>query len=248
MKTIAILNQKGGSGKSTLVECLAVAAELDGQAVAILDMDPQGTTYEWAKRRLTTAQDEARQRGEDAKVVAAMTVNPPVISVSQANYKDEWERLRDLDADLVFIDTPARLDTWAMNAAELSDLVIIPAKPTVKDLERVEASIKLACVTQARPAFVVLNQARARGGRTAQAEAFIKDKKFPVCPARLGFRVAFEDADTFGQTPQEYEPSGLAAKEIQRVYRYTSRLLDQLTKRKVDDGTEEETELSRRVG
>ena len=51
MFTIALVNQKGGSGKSTLAECLAVAAWLDDKAVAILDMDPQGSAYKWARRR-----------------------------------------------------------------------------------------------------------------------------------------------------------------------------------------------------
>lgn len=245
MKTIAILNQKGGSGKSTLVECLAVAADLDGQAVAILDMDPQGTSYEWGKRRKATAMEQAEEAGEDPAEVA---VNPAVIAVTQANYKDEWQRLKDLGADLVIIDTPARLDTWAMNAAELSDLVIIPAKPTVKDLERVEASIKLACTTETRPAFIVLNQVRPQGDRTAQAEEFIKAKRYPVCPARLGFRVAFEDADTIGQTPQEYEPKGQAALEIAHVYRYTSKLLHELTSKEVNNGTDKEEESGRRFG
>ncbi|MEM7069243.1 MAG: ParA family protein [Pseudomonadota bacterium] len=244
MKTIAVLNQKGGSGKSTLVECLAVAAELDGLASAILDMDPQGTTYEWGKRRRATAVDAAVELGEDPSTV---TANPPVISVTQANYRDEWERLRDLGADLVIIDTPARLDTWAMNAAELADLVIIPAKPTVKDLERVEASIKLSTTSGVKPAFVVLNQVRPHGDRSSQAEDFIKAKKYPVCPGRLGFRVAFEDADAFGLTPQEYEPRSKAAQEIAHVYMYTNKLLHELTSKEVNNAPEEEAQLSRRA-
>lgn len=214
MFTIAILNQKGGSGKSTVAECLAVAAYLDGQASAILDLDPQGTAYSWGKRR------------EDA--------NPPVISVTLANLNDEWERLKEAGADIVFIDTPARLDNWAREAAEISDIVLIPAKPTIKDIERVEASIKLACIPEPRPTFVVLNQVRQQGDRNAQAEKVIKEKRYPVCPARFGFRVAFEDSDTLGQTPQETEPKGKAAGEIQLVYQYTKKLLNQLTNKKVN--------------
>jgi len=90
MFTISLVNQKGGSGKSTLAECLAVAAYLDGKASAILDMDPQGTAYKWAKRREVE--------------------NPPVLSVTPASYEDEWNRLNDAGADMVIFDTPARLD------------------------------------------------------------------------------------------------------------------------------------------
>lgn len=213
MRVIALLNQKGGSGKSTLAECLAVAAYLDGKAVAILDMDPQGTSYEWAKRRADP--------------------DPPVRSVQTANLADECENLREAGADLVFIDTPARLSEWALKAAELADLVIVPSKPTVKDLERVAASIKLANTDGIRPTLVVLNQVRPQAERWRDAEVYLESRKFPVCPARLGYRVAFEDADTMGQTPQESDPNGMAAREIIQVYRYTNKLLRQCTSEKV---------------
>ena len=243
MQTIAILNQKGGSGKSTLVECLAVAAELDGKAVAILDIDPQGTTYDWWKRRRDTLQEEARARGEDPEAVYA---DPAVISVTLANYRDEWERLKEAGADLVFIDTPARLDINAMNAAELADLVIIPSKPTVKDLERVESSIKLAWVHDEKPAFVVLNQVRPQGDRSDQAESFIRAKRYPICPTRLGFRVAFEDADMIGRTPQETEPKGKAAEEIAGVHRYTTKLLQKLKKETAHGADQDRNQKTKR--
>lgn len=209
MFTIAIVNQKGGSGKSTLAECLAVAADLDGKASAILDLDPQGTVYSWSKRR------------KDA--------NPPVLSVTAANYRDEWQRLKDAGAELVIIDTPARLQDTVLNAADLADLVIVPAKATIKDLERVEDSIKLACMNSAKPVIVVFNQVRPQKARSEDAEQAIKAQRYPVCPVRIGLRVAFEDSDMTGQTPLETEPDGKAAHEIRQLYRYVSSLLDQLT-------------------
>lgn len=225
MYTVAILNQKGGSGKSTIAECLAVAAQLDGKAAAILDMDPQGTVYAWSKRR----EDDG----------------PPVRAVTLANYVDEWQVMKDAGADFVVIDTPARLNDWAMEAASLADLVIVPSKATIKDLERVAATIKLACAQGPMPCVVVLNQVRPQGDRSQQAEDFITAKSFPVCPARLGSRVAFEDSDTLGQTPQETEPSGKAAQEITQVYMFTCKLLNKITSKDVNNGTEEEGVLRR---
>ena len=202
---------------------------------AILDIDPQGTTYEWWKRRRATMQDEARERGENPEEVY---VDPTVLSVTLANYRDEWQRLKDAGADLIIIDTPARLDPNVMNAAELADLVIIPSKPTVKDLERIESSIKLAWIYDEKPAFVVLNQVRPQGDRSDQAESFIRDKHYPICPTRLGFRVAFEDADMIGRTPQETEPKGKAAEEIAGVHSYTTKLLQKLKKEKAHGSNE----------
>ena len=209
MKTISVLAQKGGSGKTTLAECLAVAAELDGKSAAILDMDPQGTAKSWKNRR-----------GEE---------DPAVISVTMATVLEELERIESAGADYVFIDTPARLSDWAMEAAKVSDLVIVPSRATVKDLERVEASIKLATVYGDRPVFVVLTQIRSRGDRDAQAEEFIRAMKHLVCPIRIGDRVAYEDSDTFGRTPLETERRGKAAEEIRKVYQYTMKMVNHKT-------------------
>ena len=217
MKTISLITQKGGSGKSTLTECLAVAATLDNKAVAILDMDPQGSAISWKQRRGSS--------------------DPAVLPATVSNLSEELERIKNNGADYVFIDTPARLSDWAMAAAKVSDLVIIPSRPTIKDLERVEASIKLSTLDQIRPVFVVLNQVRARGNRDEQAESYIKSKHFPVCPGRIGNRVVFEDADTFGLTPQDVDNNCKAALEIQDVYKYTCKVLNQLTVKPVNDLT-----------
>lgn len=201
MFTIALVNQKGGSGKSTLAECLAVAAWLDGKASAILDIDPQGSAYKWGKRRAEA--------------------NPPVLSVTPASYEDEWNRLKKGGADMIFFDTPARLDESTSRAIEISDLVIIPAKATVKDIERVAASFDLIGKTAATKTFVMLNQVRPQGDRADQSRDFLAAKGFLLCPFSFGYRVAFEDADTTGQTAQETDPRGHAAKEIEQVYKFT---------------------------
>ena len=199
MFTIAIINQKGGSGKSTIAECLAVAAQEAGHASAILDLDPQGTAYAWSKRR------EA--------------ANPPVLSVTAASYRDQWEALREAGAELVVLDTPARLQDTVLGAAGIADLVIVPAKTTVKDLERIESSVDLATTTSRVPVMVVFNQVRPQGSRAVAAGKALRRMDLTICPVQIGFRVAFEDADLTGQTPLETEPGGTAAREIRRLWR-----------------------------
>ena len=51
MKTLAIISQKGGSGKTTLAVHLAVAAELDGKSTVIVDLDPQASAAGWGDSR-----------------------------------------------------------------------------------------------------------------------------------------------------------------------------------------------------
>jgi chromosome partitioning protein len=75
----------------------------------------------------------------------------------------------------------------------------------------------------------MINQARPQGDRADQSIEFLASKGLTVCPYSFGYRVAFEDADTTGQTPQETEPRGKAAAEISAVYRYTIETLNHLT-------------------
>src|SRR3984957_15259693 len=51
MRTIALVTQKGGAGKSTLASSLAVAAHEQSERVCLIDMDPQATLVTWSKTR-----------------------------------------------------------------------------------------------------------------------------------------------------------------------------------------------------
>jgi Mrp family chromosome partitioning ATPase len=53
MKTVAIISQKGGAGKTTVAIHLAVAAEQHGLRTAVFDLDPQASATSWADRRKT---------------------------------------------------------------------------------------------------------------------------------------------------------------------------------------------------
>ena len=51
MKTVAILSQKGGTGKTTLATNLCVAAEREGHTTALIDLDPQASATRWGDYR-----------------------------------------------------------------------------------------------------------------------------------------------------------------------------------------------------
>ena len=51
MKVIAVLNQKGGSGKTTIATHLAAHSALQGKRTVLADADPQGSATRWAERR-----------------------------------------------------------------------------------------------------------------------------------------------------------------------------------------------------
>ena len=206
MKTIALIAQKGGTGKTTLALCLAVAAEQDGLHTLIVDLDPQATACNWGDRR--------------------QSESPLVIDAQPARMPQALDRARSGGINLVVIDTPARSEQAALAAAELADLIIIPCRPQRFDLETIGNTRKLIAMAGTKPVLVVLNAIPARGDRQQQARQAIEAMELPVCPIALGNRAAFGDASIIGQTALEFEPSGKAAEESRQFYKYVSRLLD----------------------
>jgi len=206
MKTIALIAQKGGTGKTTLALCLAVAAEQDGLNTLIVDLDPQATACNWGDRR--------------------QSESPLVIDAQPARMPQALDRARSGGINLVVIDTPARSEQGALAAAELADLIIIPCRPQRFDLETIGNTRKLIAMAGTKPVLVVLNAIPARGDRQQQARQAIEAMELPVCPIALGNRAAFGDASIIGQTALEFEPSGKAAEESIQLYKYVSRLLD----------------------
>ena len=206
MKTIALIAQKGGTGKTTLALCLAVAAEQDGLNTLIVDLDPQATACNWGDRR--------------------QSESPLVIDAQPARMPQALDRARSGGINLVVIDTPARSEQAALAAAELADLIIIPCRPQRFDLETIGNTRKLIAMAGSKPVLVVLNAIPARGDRQQQARQAIEAMELPVCPIALGNRAAFGDASIIGQTALEFEPSGKAAEESIQFYKYVSRLLD----------------------
>jgi chromosome partitioning protein len=206
MKTIALIAQKGGTGKTTLALCLAVAAEQDGLSTLIVDLDPQATACNWGDRR--------------------QSESPLVIDAQPARMPQALERARSGGINLVVIDTPARSEQAALAAAELADLIIIPCRPQRFDLETIGNTRKLIAMAGTKPVLVVLNAIPARGDRQQQARQAVEAMELSVCPIAFGNRAAFGDAGILGQTALEFEPSGKAAEESRQLYKYVSRLLD----------------------
>jgi chromosome partitioning protein len=209
MHTIALIAQKGGTGKTTLAICLAVAAEQSGVVSVIIDLDSQSTACNWSDRR--------QSRG------------PIVVDAQPARLQSALSKAEGGGVDLAIIDTPAKSEQAALAAAKCADLVIIPCRPQVYDLETTPTSLELIRLAGGKPALVLLNAVPSRGQRHAQAEEALRGLGLTVCPVHFGQRAAFGDSAALGQTPLEYEPQGKASEEIRLAYKYLSRLLDKGT-------------------
>lgn len=219
MDVIAVIAQKGGTGKTTVVLSLAVEAERRGVTVAVIDLDPQATATNWGDRR------EAE--------------TPVIVSAQPARLRHVLKAAQDQGAQLVLIDTPARSEQAALEAAKAAQLVLVPCRPAIYDLETVATTAELVGYAGGRPVAVILNGVPPRGTKGEQAADVIRSLTLLVCPASFGYRAAFNDAGALGLTAAEYEPEGKAAREIEQVYEFMSKLVKETTRKLEEDHGQE---------
>jgi chromosome partitioning protein len=199
MKTIALTSQKGGAGKTTLALHLAVASVQAGRNTAIIDLDPQASATNWKDRRAAEL--------------------PVVISAHASRLRHEIKRVEESGGEVVLIDTAPHADSAALEAAKAADLVLIPCRPAILDIEALASTLQLVRVTKT-PVLIVLNAVAATGTEAAEAADAIAGLDAEVCPVSLGNRVAFSRSLISGRTAQEIEPEGKAAREIERLHAF----------------------------
>ncbi len=199
MKTVAMISQKGGTGKSTIATHLAVCAERDHKNVAIFDIDPQASAYKWSQRR----------HADTPTVVKATPAQLPTLLVQAKKQR----------ADLVIIDTAGRSDGATRHAIQAADLILIPCRPSAADLDAIEDTIRLMQLTPDKRAAVILNAAPVRGSMAEDARAAIVER-LAVVPIVLCQRSAYAYAWIDGRSVEEYDADGKAADEIRALYQW----------------------------
>jgi chromosome partitioning protein len=203
MFTIAVIAQKGGVGKSVVSIGLAVASTLTGLATVLIDLDPQATASNWKDRRA----DE----------------NPVVVSAQASRLKSVLDASRKAEIDLAIIDTAGRNDDSALQAARVADLVLVPCRPIMVEIETLPAVKDLLMLAGSPPAFVLLNGIHPTSTRQADEARDMIWKAYALrcCPVHLCQRSAYGEAPTTGQSPQELDPEGKAALELSRLFEFT---------------------------
>lgn len=211
MKTIAIISQKGGVGKTTLATALSVALEEGGLSVALLDLDPQASACFWSDRRQ-----------------AAGKTTFPVKDVNHNRLPHALASLAKAGADVVLIDCPPQQRDIADAAIEAADLILVPTRAEALDIRAMAQTVRLAQQMGKEP-VVVLNFCRPHGVETGQAKAIIAQLGAALAPVDIHLRKAYPRAQQDGVTAPEYEPSGKAAEEIRQLADYcTSKLKEKI--------------------
>jgi chromosome partitioning protein len=202
MIVIAVVGQKGGTGKTTTAIGLAVAAAEAGQTAVIIDLDPQANAANWKDRRRAD--------------------NPAVVSAPPSRLKQAVEAAASHAADFVVIDTPGKSDSAAIEAARVADLVLVPLGPHIFHLETLPSLRDLLRVAGDKPALVVLNAIHPQAAKQAEeAQRMIATLfGFPVCPVHLSRLDIYAETQTTGSTPLEQEPKGRASLELKRLHKF----------------------------
>lgn len=199
MKTIAILSQKGGAGKTTLAVNLAVAAEIAKKQAAIIDIDPQASATSWSDSRSSDS--------------------PVVVSAQPSRLKNVLDAANEGGADLVFIDTSPHSENAALAAARLADFVLIPCRPAILDLRAISNTIDIVKLAGCKAA-VVLTCVPARGSLAHEAEQAVLSYGIELAPVHIGNRTSFIHSLTEGQSVLEYELNGKAMIEVMNLYKW----------------------------
>ena len=197
MKVIAVLNQKGGSGKTTIATHLARALQLTGLSVVLVDSDPQGSARDWSAAR-------------DEQPLSVIGIDRPTIE-------------RDLKSlaktDYVVIDGAPQASDLAVSAIKAADFILIPVQPSPYDIWAAADLVDLVKqrieVTDGKlqAAFVV---SRAIAGTKLGQEVAdaLEGYGLPVLKARIMQRVIYPGSAATGKTVFDIDVDGEGAADF----------------------------------
>jgi chromosome partitioning protein len=206
MKTIVLATQKGGSGKSTLAIGLAVAAKQAGHIVRLIETDPQATLMNWQARR-----DLAEPLVET--VLDAGAIEPRLEALAQAG------------VTLAIIDTAGGISAATTAAIRHADLCMIPARPSVADIEATRSTLDVVRAWK-KPFAFILNQTPIRGARINNAATKLGDAAAleladVLAQPFIVMRNDHQDALAAGLAVGEYAPSGKSAAEMRDLWQWS---------------------------
>jgi chromosome partitioning protein len=199
MHIIAIGQQKGGVGKSSLAINLACQAVAGGKVAAVVDMDAeQGTTARWGKRR-----SEAE---------------PLVIAADARTLGDALAKLRGAGAMWAFLDLPGRSAPIATAGMRAAEFVLIPCRPVDVDIEASITTVQGIVRSGKAYAYLMNIVPQGSAGRAKKVLKALEDAGHPTCPVIIGQKADVPDAIAGGKGINEVSGKGAASKDFAELF------------------------------
>ena len=207
MRIIALGQQKGGVGKTAAAINLACYAVASNAKTALIDMDDgQWTAVKWGKRR------------------NGLPDAPSVFSADAVSLRPLLAQLREQTFAWVFIDLPGRHTASASAGLRAADLVLLPLRATMFDLESSVTTQEALRAAKRRYAYLLNDvSAQDRLARAMDVQMQLSNKGHPVVPCIIVHRAEVSNAQDVGRSCVEMFPNGRAAKEIAEVFAWIER-------------------------
>lgn len=199
--TVAILNQKGGAGKTTIATHLAHGLHLANNKVLLVDSDPQGSARDW----------NAASDGELLPVVGLdrPTLDKDIKAVSSGY-------------DWIIIDGAPQAHDLAISAIKAADIILIPVQPSPYDIWATSDLVDLVKqrqeITDGQPKAAFIVSRRIQGTKIAgEVLEALEGYELPIFKSGTNQRVIYANSATGGTTALSDEPNGPAANEIKEL-------------------------------
>jgi chromosome partitioning protein len=214
-KIIAVCNQKGGSGKTTLSMQLAGALARRKNKVLVVDADPQGTATRWA----ATAEDE--------KPFPASVVG---LSAASAKVHREVKKFVD-DYQYIIIDCPPAADSPVPQSALLiADLALVPIIPSPLDMWAAvgirQVIENISDINEDLQSRLVVNQCQPNTSLAKEALEVLPEFGIDLCKTYMHQRQVYRQSAVFGQTVHDFGSKASAA--IEEIEALTNEVLSLL--------------------
>ena len=198
---IAFLNQKGGSGKTTLATNVASYFNRIGARTLLVDSDPQGSSRDW----------HAAREGEGFPVIG---IDRPTLErdVAEVAKGRDW----------IVIDGAPQAHDLAISAIKAADLVVIPVQPSPYDLWATSDLIELIKqrqdLAEGRPLAMFLISRQIQNTKlSVEVRGALEEYGLPVMESSTTQRVVYANAAASGKSVLEEDPKGAAAQEIKQI-------------------------------
>lgn len=242
---VALMNKKGGTGKTTITVNLGAAVAKAGARVLLVDSDPQrhttltllgmNRTFEKSLSSVLMAGDNMKSaivaHSKNLDIVPSMPdLSETQVLMQKQNFRESLlsKALKSVEKsyDYIFIDCPPNLDVLTVNALVAADKVIVPMEPEFLPLEGLAAMSQLIDEVRANInknlslAAIVINKYNPSRRLTHESEALVRKQfgaKVMKTVIRIDVRIA--EAPSAGQSVLDYAPDSHGTEDFKKLAR-----------------------------